>query len=239
MTLETITLSEPSRERGNVLFYILIGVALFAALSMAVSYSGQSGGGAITEEKASILASEVMETGERISSVLSKLRLRGCTLAQISFDNPYVSGYANGSAPSDESCHVFSIQGGELNWPTFSSDLLNQSWTGQPDFGKPIFTLKNKIPQLGTDGSGTAPFDLLMLVEGLNMSVCQAINKRLTGSTAINTADEVETKYNGAINAGGTYAFPATFSGQRQGCFEDNAGTDSGTLVYYYALMVR
>jgi hypothetical protein len=49
-------------ESGNALFYILIGVVLFAALGMAVSSSMRGGGNAeaIQEDRAKILSDELL-----------------------------------------------------------------------------------------------------------------------------------------------------------------------------------
>lgn len=227
-------------ESGNVLFYILIGVVLFGVLTVAMNYSGQGGNpDYVSEEKAVVFASEIMESAERISTAISKLRLRGCTLAQISFENTKVSGYTNGSAPSNKTCHVFSIEGGELNWPDFSGEMFDQTWSAEADFGHPIFTIKNEIPQLGQDGGTASSYEMLMLVEGVKTGVCEQINERTNGSTTINTAAEVETKYDGTLNTTGVYTFPATFNGMRQACYQDNNGADSGTLTYYYAIVIR
>ncbi len=227
-------------EQGNVLFFILIAVALFGALGYAVSQSGQSiGGGAISEEKSRILASEMMDYGQHLTSAVSKLRLSGCTLGQISFQNPPSADYANGAAPGDETCHVFSKSGGGVNWPHFSGDIFDDAWQAEADYGEPIFTIKNEIPQLGTDGDGANSYELLMLVEGMTTAMCNVINDRTKNDRTIFVANEVETKYDGTLNTTGTYTFPATFNGLRQGCYRDNSGADSGTLTYYFAIMIR
>lgn len=228
-----------SKQNGNVIFFILIAIALFAALSMAVNQAGQGNGGEITEEKSRVYASEIMEYGDLLSATLSKLRLSGCSLEQISFERTGSTDYANGTAPVDNTCDVFSNEGGGLTWPDFSPAAFDPAWSSHADFGDPIFSIKNEIPQVGTDGDGANSFDLVMFVEGLAAGVCSAINQRIDGSTLPDSADEMETKYDGVVNTTGTYTFPAAFNGKRQGCYQDSAGGDAGTRTYYYVVSIR
>ena len=75
-------------ECGNVLFYILIAVALIAALSYAVTTTSRGGGTAdISQEKAGLAASEILEYSNNIASAAAQLNLRGCRDTEISFDN--------------------------------------------------------------------------------------------------------------------------------------------------------
>ena len=62
------------RESGNALFLILIAVALFAALSYAITNSGR-GGGNITKEKADIIAAQMVSVIGSIQSRISRLEL--------------------------------------------------------------------------------------------------------------------------------------------------------------------
>ena len=59
---------------GNVLFLILIAVALFAALSYAVTNSGRTGGGqALSRDQAKIKASELLQYASYIQQTMTRL----------------------------------------------------------------------------------------------------------------------------------------------------------------------
>lgn len=57
-------------ERGNILFMILIAVALFAALSYAVTSSSRGGSKGIGEERARLLASRIVQYGTSIEQAV-------------------------------------------------------------------------------------------------------------------------------------------------------------------------
>ncbi|MGM0422843.1 MAG: DUF1566 domain-containing protein [Pseudomonadota bacterium] len=98
------------RQNGNALFLILIGVALFAALSYAVTQSSR-GGGDIEREKRMIDQAASKECNITVKRAVKKLKLfGGCDTSEISYEladgtNP------NPDAPADKSCHVFDPAG--------------------------------------------------------------------------------------------------------------------------------
>lgn len=74
-------------QSGNVLFLILIAVALFAALSYAVTKS-TSGGGNSDNENAKLLAAEVLNYYAAINSAVLRMTLRGIDPVDLCFDDP-------------------------------------------------------------------------------------------------------------------------------------------------------
>ena len=106
------------KQKGNALFLILIAVALFAALSYAVTNSGRGGSG-IDKEQASIASSEIVAYAGLATATVERLKLYGCADNEISFERSPFDGsdtvYFNANSPADFSCHVFHPSAGGLD----------------------------------------------------------------------------------------------------------------------------
>ena len=107
-------------KRGNVLFLILLAIALFAVLSYAVTQSSRSSGRDAAAENAITDAAQITQYATLVEQTVTRLRLsNGCRDTQISFaadsdgdGNWYDADddYHNPNAPSDFSCHVFHLE---------------------------------------------------------------------------------------------------------------------------------
>ena len=100
-------------ESGNVLLYILIAVVLLSALTFAVSQSNRGNVQQLSEDRARLLATEIVDYAEIISNAVAQLRLRGCSDTEISFENPIAAGYTNGT---DTFCQIFHPDGGGITY---------------------------------------------------------------------------------------------------------------------------
>ena len=99
---------------GNALFLILIAVALFAALSYAVTNAGQ-GGGSIDKEKELLKEAETNNCTAYIERGLNKLQyLNGCSKGEISYELADGTN-ANDDAPANKSCHLFHPNGADMS----------------------------------------------------------------------------------------------------------------------------
>jgi hypothetical protein len=98
------------RQNGNALFLILIAMALFAALSYAVTQSSR-GGGDINREQKMLDQAVSEQCSASVNYAVNKLKLvAGCAASEISYELADGSN-ANSSAPVDKSCHVFHSNG--------------------------------------------------------------------------------------------------------------------------------
>ncbi len=175
-------------ERGNALFLILIAVALFAALSYAITNSSR-GGGDTSRETEEIAISQVLQFANSMSVAIQRLTLFGCADDEITFeDNGGFShrksglayDYTNLNAPGDESCHVFSPNGGAVSTQELPENIMvgrDEIADGHMDvnsiFVQPMITLG-----LGSDtpGDGT---DIMLWIGFVRQDVCMRINDRL------------------------------------------------------------
>ena len=165
--------------RGNALFLILIAVALFAALSYAITSSGR-GGGSIDREQASLMASQITQYAASLERGLQRMQiLNGCSDTQISFwhdsngdaaENAS-DNYYNVSSPTDHSCHMFDPDGGSVVFRPAS------------DFGADHFVFPDDVclDGIGTGvyadclTDGTDSTDMIFGLGEIDQSVCQAI----------------------------------------------------------------
>ncbi len=190
-------MASPSTQRGNIFFYILIGIVLFAALTYAMSRSSV-GVKDINDEKARLAASEIITYGLQVKDGVSKLRLRGCTEGQLDFTTSMytkISGAAimpaNTNSPSNDTCDVFSASGAGIN-PSIApalSTLPGGASTSLPQLGHGsvyVFQQSN----VGTDAAaGTASAnELVFALNWIDTKVCLKINDMLGVTNASTTA---------------------------------------------------
>lgn len=232
-------------QSGNVLFYILIAVALLAALSFAVSQGGRGSVETLSEDRARLYASEILEYANNVGSAVAQIRLRGFSDEQISFENPVVSGYTNGNCTSDE-CKVFHPSGGGMSWMTPAAEMNDGSdWFISGD---------SCVNSIGTGYSGAcnssdeSVFELIMFLPNLDLNVCLQINEFLdidavSGSPpteAGNAYNSGAGKFTGTFQDVNNYEITGTFKGVKTGCFEGGGAFPApGTYHFYRVLIAR
>lgn len=128
----SIRLGYLGRQKGNALFLILIAVALFAALSYAIT-QGSRGSGGIEKEQEQLdtavnqQCTAYVERGENVLQVIG-----GCSVGQISYELPDGRN-SNSSAPLDKSCHLFDAAGAGLSPCGVYTDVLTGKITASGD----------------------------------------------------------------------------------------------------------
>ncbi|MGB4108173.1 MAG: hypothetical protein WBK55_10330 [Alphaproteobacteria bacterium] len=222
-------------ERGNVMFYILIAVALLAALIYAVAQSGRGNVQQVNVERARILASEIVDYASAVATSFSQLRLRGCTLNEMNFDNDLIGGYTNGGAPSDQTCDIFALPGGGVTFKRPPDDAVTAT-------GIHVFSAAAELDHIGSTCAGDACADLIMFTGPLNETVCIQVNDQLGIGFAGDPPPEGEAdvatlgKYTGTITHAVTFGdLPASaaFQGKSAACFQD----DGDSLYYFYKVL--
>lgn len=242
--MEKIT-RERKGESGNVLFLILIAVALFAALSYAVTQSTRSGGGDATSETNLVNSAQVTQYPAGIRTSMVRMIIGGETATDIEFNPP--SDYTNctgaGDTPATFDRCVFHPLGGGATYQLAPSSIiatLDGTW---------YFNAHFEIDNIGTsDGASSDGNDIIAFLPGISEQLCKRINEELGISTTIQNnganwlADPgiktyMDKNYSmpaaptGVIGTGAT----SNLSGQPYGCFQNN-GTD---YVYYHVLIER
>tara|TARA_B100000780_G_scaffold271599_1_gene232711 strand:+ start:711 stop:1493 length:783 start_codon:yes stop_codon:yes gene_type:complete len=237
-------------ERGNVLLYIFIAIALLAALSYAVSSGNRGGTAEISSERARLAASEILEYTNNISNAVSQLKLRGCTDVEINFDTPTsATDYSNPNAPVDNSCNIFHITGGGLQYVDPQSIWLDSTSSAEDFYGEYLFTGSSCVDFLGTgsagcDGDGSDAAELTIIVPFLQLEICQQLNG-LSGFEDVTAAPpaEADDAWTATPAFKGSYPAPEQISqgdNQKAGCFAGKSGsTPNGGYHFYKVLMAR
>lgn len=242
-------------ERGNVLFLILIAVALFAALSYAVTSSSRSGGGDANEETNLVSSASITQYPASVRTTLIRMIIGGATAEELAFNPP---PYTNLDVAADDVfAAVFHPSGGGAVYSPASRDIMT---TNNPD-GDWFFNGNLELENVGVAGAGGN--DIIAYLPGISRGVCERINLEL--GIVTNAAADRTPNINADLDA--SYRtnmldtdsdvstlpsnFPGTavdvievattnvFAGEPFGCFQ-NGGTGGGTneeFVYYHVLI--
>ena len=228
-----------NNESGNVLFYILIAVALLAALMFAVSQSGRGSGQQIADDRARLIASEMIEFSNVMSSAVSQLILRGVDQTELCFDHTgWGANDYDHVGCTDDFNKIFHISGAGITWSNAPTEAMDSS--ASPDNLWHIYG-DNEIQNIGTTCGATGCSDLVLIVDELALNVCQQLND-LLGVTDANTAPPTDTVI-GETRFVGTFGYSQTIGdeaaaldGQTSGCFENT--TDS-KYIFFTVLIAR
>lgn len=239
-------MNHPTSQHGNVLFLILIAVALFAALSYAVTSSSRTGAGGADADKAKLLASDIVGYGTAIEQAISRMRIIN-RVAEHGLDlhtDDFVIGSTNATCGSTE-CRLFLTEGGNVppklinrdSWDQGNTDMVN-TWQGR------LLFRTARIQDVGSDQA-----ELLLVMRGLSAQVCAAINDRLkiANEGTNNPPDDSFgnfSDYTGTLTsfpepaAGISFGDEASqFIGKRAFCTEDT--TSGSVYMYIHTLLGR
>ena len=245
-----------SEERGNVLFLILIAVALFAALSYAVTASTRSSGSSSSNETTLISSAQVTQypAGARTAAV--RMIMSGVTIDVLEFNPPSTFGSLFVDTLGRRSRGVFHPDGGGATYtvpPAEQTTTGNESWHFNADVQIQNVGITNPPATAGGDSN-----ELVAWLCNPTLALCQKINRVLginvagvpTNVGVPDVAGMPATLCADDMVAGGAYTFPVvdgpiiggaagdvSLKGQAFGCFTD---VDNGNkLVYYHTLVER
>lgn len=242
-------------EAGNVLFLILIAVALFAALSYAVTQSSRSGAGGTDGESALVNSATVTQYPASVRTAIVRMIINGTTIDQMNFDPPSQFTSQCNAAPAP--C-VFHTSGGGATRVTASPDVMASATQGQW-----VFSASYKINQIGTTDATAASTDVIAFLPGVSQGICTRLNEELGisfvaaddgdsdgvpdgSASAIPDEDDEKNSVSAAgLNiaiAGANNTLDGVFAGQPFGCADFNDGAnaaDDSDLAYYHVLVER
>ncbi len=225
-----------NKESGNVLFLILIAVALFAALSYAVTSSTNSGGGNANDESNLVNSAAVTQYPASVKTAIIRMQVtNGINDVETVFDKPPFTGLSGTSAA------VFHPDGGSATYSDASASVMAD---GNP--GEWTFNMDQEVVNISTTAAGTDGNEVIAFLSGITSSICDRLNTELgipTGQYTASTLSIADNMEEGdtpvaAVNTIGGGANDSGLAGQPYGCFQ-NGGNTTQPYVYYHVLLQR
>lgn len=239
-------------ESGNVLFLILIAVALFAALSYAVTQSTRSSGGDAGRETNRISSAQLTQYPASVRTSIVRMIIGGNDVDTLEFNAPSQFSTCTEDPPASNEyprC-VFHPTGGGATYVQAPGSLMASGGVG--DW---IYNGENEIENIGTTtagaGSSAGTADLIAFLPGISLGVCESINEELglpTGANMPTTTGILFTSVSNMVNTGSATSIgggsgsiganganDSALVGQPFGCFQQPAST----YVYYHVLVER
>jgi hypothetical protein len=227
--------SRNRNEAGNILLYVLIGIVLLGALTVAVRNTGGFQDN-IDKESLSLKAGQVERYGAELESAVRAVLQRGISEADIRFAHPDASA-TYGTITTDPENQVFSAQGGMAKY--------REPPSGVNDGSKWEFFGATDVPQVGSDKA-----ELMAVLPNVTAAFCEVINKQLgfaagtqpTDHSGGGTPDCVMgangDRFTGTFDTSPNTMDDTTFSRlpALQACVQ--CATDS-SYNYYYVLLAR
>jgi hypothetical protein len=236
-------------ESGNAMFYILIAIALLAALSFAVTQGNRASVNNMQRDRARLMATEVIEHSDAIAKGVQTLRLRGLPLETLSFESneSYSAPNANSCGTA---CELYHPDGGGLINSPISTDWLSKEKSSQPTTGQVILAGNVCVPFIGKGGAncGTDSIDneeLIVFVSGIRDDVCKQTNLihhsiSLKDNIPEQSSCFIPTYFTGSFTEQGVIDNPL-LSAKTAGCFQMAASctTNGGANIYYQVISSR
>lgn len=217
-------------ERGNALIYVLIAIALFAALSMALTrQTDTSETSTLTTEKARMYATQIIGYSAQVKSSVEQMLFIGTAPENLDFVRPGDAGY--NTAPHINK--IYHPDGGGLTPGTIPKEARTNS-ISSPVAGWYLGRFNN------VGWSKTAAPDVVLVAFQIEKAVCETINQKITGNPAIPQLTGairdllIDDSLHSGTNADFTAATCAACDGLPSLCVGDNSGAAYG----YYSVIV-
>lgn len=181
-------------ERGNALIYVLIAIALFAALSFTLGRQTDTDeAGALSNEKAELYATQLISYATQAKSAVDQMIFTGSQINDLIFMLPTDANF--NTAPHIHK--VYHPEGGGLNPGRIPDEAVDQNTT-DPVAGWYMGRFNN------VEWTASAGMDVFLVAYQINQRVCELINEKINGSIAIPTmADSIrETMIDDALYTG-------------------------------------
>jgi hypothetical protein len=216
-------------DSGNAMIYVLIVVALFAALSFALSRNSSDEASSLGPERVNVYASQIIAAANGMKQGVDQVVYSGTRIDSLNFCLPGEVCFT--SAPLSN--NVFHPDGGGMVRANLPAETINEV-DNNPDPGWYIGRFNN------VEWTDSAAQDVIVTAHQIREDICAQINKLLTGSDTIpalavdiNKALIDDAYHTNTPNADLTVANCAGCEGKAALCVVNAAGT----IWSYYSVI--
>jgi hypothetical protein len=182
-------LPSPSQDRskwgnqsGNAMVYVIIVIALFAALSFILSRNVDTGeGGKLSKERININATQIMQTAANASQAVERHAFDLVWIKDMSFIPPKDANFE--VTPPANTNKIFHPSGGGLTLPPLPAEATNRvDATTAPGYYLSSF---NDVEWSERSITDDAMQDAIFVAYQISRPICERINVLLNGSPDI------------------------------------------------------
>ncbi len=243
-------------ELGNALWFVLLAIALLAALTMTITHlsdtAEQSGG----KEMDRIAASQIMRVAKGWEQAVGQMQTREISANDISFASSGMVGYTNPNCNST-ACGFFNTAGGGQTYTAPDTAWLDSNNAAAAFYGQWIVTGKLCVQGVGNlneaigadcsmDGDASNE-DLVLLLPYVKGSLCREINTLLGitnpgGNPPVDTGDiwASSPQFTGTFANGTNIGVNNIYLYRKPyGCLEGAGTPPAGTYTFYHVLLAR
>ena len=170
------------RESGNATIYVLIVVALFAALAFTVARQNDtSESSRLSDEQADIVAGQIMAYPFQVRQVIDMMTMAGADPDTLDYTKPGMADYD--TKPLTRK--IFHPAGGGLTLSRLPPESIDTAATGlAPGWYLGMFNNVEWTP--------SALNDMILTAYPLTRQICEKLNARLTGKVELDSNDVVK-----------------------------------------------
>jgi len=165
-----------SSERGNAMIYVLIAVALFAALNFTLSRNNSDNGEAqdLDDGKTELYIGQLISYAAQAKMAVDQLLFEGTRIDNLNFITPSDPAFETGS----DIFKVYHPGGAGLSPGNIPTELIAQT-NNTPAAGWYMGRFNN------IEWSQSTATDIILVAHQISKKACEKINKKITGNTSI------------------------------------------------------
>lgn len=163
------------------MIYVLIVIALFAALSFVLSRGNNDGeSAALSAEKINIAATQILQNAAHLQQGIERMTYSGVHWDDLDFSPPSAAGFE-----TDAHTKIFHPAGGGVTLPSLPADAVD---TGDTNPVAGFYLGKfNNVEWSQNDAQGNPVNDAIITAYQIDRAVCARLNQQITGDPAIPT----------------------------------------------------
>lgn len=220
-------------ERGNVMVYVLIAIALFAALSFTLSRQTDTDeAGGLDEQKAELYATQMISFTAQVKSALDQMTFINTDVGDFDFTLPTA---ANFNTPPHIN-KVYHPEGGGITLARLAPNVIFEE-NSNPQAGWYMGRFNN------VEWTPDTATDVLLVAHQIHADVCRRLNLKVTGTETIPAISGgtlasyfVDAAYHSGANQDFEVASCAACENYQSLCVSNAGGT---AYSFYNVLMAR